>query len=897
MSTSLKMLAESTSGRVHRLAVDELPQHDEVAVRIASPNTAFEEFLAAFSATLSNVESEYLESEIARLLDQLAQQMGAERCTVGEFNTVAHAGFGVKWIVGKDPAPLIGFEDSWIGRGLASGQSVSISTLDDLPAEAVSTRQVLAEMGIRSGLWVPIMAEASTVGGFGLTVMSHDHDWPALVIRRCQVIGNMIGDALLRRRRAGEIKELLQFEALITNISTTFLNIDADIDAITDDVLGKLGEFLGADRVGYLEVNAEENSLVPTRQWYADGIEQERSVQYVDVSAQFPWLAAKIMRNEPVKIDAMDQFPDEATNERQYCENLGIKAFTMVPATLGGKAVAALALDNLDAPQIWTDGIVQRLQIVTGMIASALERTRQQREIEDMRRFQCAISAISTEFLNLPAEMVDDEIERGLSVVIGSLGADHITLLQPHGQAGFRTTHEWSSEKNTGNGYKGTVVDEVFPWLADQLRQKKTVAFSKLSELPEEATNERNALEQMGHESVIFVPFEVRGVLGGYIGVDRVEQTTWSEEIEVQLRRLGEIFGEALSRRGAERQLRGSLNKIEALKEKLQNENIYLRHIARPTINGGDILGNSASLVETLKKVEQVAATASTVLILGETGTGKELVARAIHDNSACRDKLLIKVNCAALPSSLVEAELFGREKGAYTGALTKELGRFEIADGSTILLDEIGELSLELQAKLLRVLQDGEFERLGSSKTRKVDVRVLAATNRDLDKAVENKEFREDLFYRLNVFPIVVPPLRDRVDDIPMLVWAFVQEFSESMGKTIESIPVAAMDSLKKYSWPGNVREVRNIVERAMIMSNGPTLEIEPLGGAATSVKSRGSSQQLADIEREHIQAVVETTGWRVRGAGGAAEILGLKPTTLEARMKKLGLQRAGKR
>jgi transcriptional regulator with GAF, ATPase, and Fis domain len=293
-----------------------------------------------------------------------------------------------------------------------------------------------------------------------------------------------------------------------------------------------------------------------------------------------------------------------------------------------------------------------------------------------------------------------------------------------------------------------------------------------------------------------------------------------------------------------------------------------------------------------LIQVEQVAATNSTVLILGETGTGKELLARAIHNASSQKTKIMVKVNCAALPSSLVEAELFGREKGAYTGALTRELGRFEIADGSTIFLDEIGELSLELQAKLLRVLQDGEFERLGSSKTRKVNVRVLAATNRDLARAVENKQFRADLFYRLNVFPITVPPLRDRAEDIPKLVWAFVQEFSASMGKIIESIPATTMDSLKEYSWPGNIRELRNIIERAMIISNGPKLEIKPW--TATSPRIGGSSRRLADIEREHVQSVVEATGWRIRGAGGAAEILGLKPTTLEARMKKLGLQRS---
>jgi transcriptional regulator with GAF, ATPase, and Fis domain len=400
-------------------------------------------------------------------------------------------------------------------------------------------------------------------------------------------------------------------------------------------------------------------------------------------------------------------------------------------------------------------------------------------------------------------------------------------------------------------------------------------------------------MEQAGLEFVVFVPFEVAGELAGYVGVNKVTPTNWLEELVPRLRLLGEVFGQALSRRDAELKLRSSVNEIKSLKEQLRQENLYLREEARLTHRYGEIIGDSASLRAALIKVEQVAATNATVLILGETGTGKELLARAIHNLSSRKDKVMVKVNCAALPSSLVEAELFGREKGAYTGALTRELGRFEIADGSTILLDEIGELSLELQAKLLRVLQDGEFERLGSSKTHKVDVRVLAATNRDLIKAVEEKEFREDLFYRLNVFPIEVPPLRDRVEDIPQLVWAFVQEFAGTMGKSIESIPAAAMDSLKKYGWPGNVREVRNIIERAMIVSNGPTLEIDLPDRAATP----GGSRQLADVERDHIKAVAEATGWRIRGAGGAAEILGLKATTLEARMKKLGLQRTSKR
>lgn len=309
-----------------------------------------------------------------------------------------------------------------------------------------------------------------------------------------------------------------------------------------------------------------------------------------------------------------------------------------------------------------------------------------------------------------------------------------------------------------------------------------------------------------------------------------------------------------------------------------------------PAVTHDEIIGNSPALHAALAKAAQVAPTNSTVLITGETGTGKELLARAIHRNSNRRDKRMIIVNCAALPSNLVEAELFGREKGAYTGALTRERGRFEIADGSTILLDEIGELPLELQVKLLRVLQDGEFERIGSSKTLKVDVRVLAATNRNLAKSMEEKKFREDLFYRLAVFPIEVPPLRDRAEDIPQLVWSFVQEYSQTMAKLVESIPRKSMRLLVAHSWPGNVRELKNVIERAMIVSQGSVLDVEP---PVTARAPRQSSLRLEDIEREHIRAIARSTGWRVRGQRGAAEILGLKPTTLEARMKKLGISR----
>ena len=354
---------------------------------------------------------------------------------------------------------------------------------------------------------------------------------------------------------------------------------------------------------------------------------------------------------------------------------------------------------------------------------------------------------------------------------------------------------------------------------------------------------------------------------------------------------LGGIAIDITAIKQSEQILQNAYNEIKHLKEKLEQENIYLREEITLQHKHHDIVGQSDVMKSALSQAEKVAETDSTVLILGETGTGKELLAHAIHSLSSRKKRAMLTVHCSALPGTLIESELFGREKGAYTGALTKQVGRFEVADGSTIFLDEISELPLDLQTKLLRVLEYGTFERLGSSQTIKVDIRIIAATNRNLAKEVSQGRFREDLYYRLNVFPVTVPPLRERREDIPLLVWTFVKEYSEDMGKTIESIPRKSMDSLQRYPWPGNVRELKNVVERAMILSKGPSLHIE-VPGVSESERPR-SMMTLEELEKRHITNVLETTGWRVRGKNGAAEILGLKPSTLESRMAKRGIRR----
>ena len=353
-----------------------------------------------------------------------------------------------------------------------------------------------------------------------------------------------------------------------------------------------------------------------------------------------------------------------------------------------------------------------------------------------------------------------------------------------------------------------------------------------------------------------------------------------------------------LERRVEERtvELRTAVFELKAMKDKLEAENIYFRHEIKTRSRFGDIIGKSDGLKHILHRAEQVAPANTTVLILGETGTGKELIAFAIHDMSPRRDRPMITVNCAALPANLIESELFGREKGAFTGADARQVGRFEIAHGSTICLDEIGELPLELQAKLLRAIQHSEFERLGSSNTIKVDVRIIATTNRDLEEEVRKGRFRQDLYYRLNVFPITVPPLRQRKEDIPLMVQAFLERYSRKMGKQIESIHKNTLKALQEYPWPGNVRELESIIERAVILCPGSVLQlVDKLEASSPPLSS--AVRTLEEAERNQIIKMLSEARWHIEGKDGAAVVLGLHPSTLRARMHKLGIIRPGPR
>jgi transcriptional regulator with GAF, ATPase, and Fis domain len=514
------------------------------------------------------------------------------------------------------------------------------------------------------------------------------------------------------------------------------------------------------------------------------------------------------------------------------------------------------------------------------------------------KRFPELLAQIAANFVNLPPQDVDQEIGHALRRSCESLGLQLATVLDwpDLENARVMVTHEWTA--NSHSQFQDDSVDEKFPWLAERLRRGEVVAIDRLDEFPAEAKAEQSRCAKIDIRSVVWVPFRRRDHVAGFVAFNSIGQEhPWTVAVCDQLRLLGQIFVNAIERRQADLLLRSAYEEVQTLKDRLAAENASLRdaHV------NDDFVGRAPALLRVLELVEQVAATDSTILMLGETGSGKCQVARVLHRRSKRSDRPLIRVDCASLPEQLVESELFGHEKGAFTGAVNRTIGRFELADGGTLLLDEIGDLPAAAQVKLLRFLQDREFERVGSSRTITVDVRIIAATNRDLEKMVEQGTFRSDLYFRLSVFPILVPPLRERREDIPLLAWYFISKIQPRLGKTIDNVPDHVMRALVSHDWPGNVRELENVIERGMILSRNSSLQIGELSTRRRAMIMNVDSfngpayGRLEDVERDHIMRVLEECDWKIRGDGGAADRLGLKRTTLHSRMKKLGIQRPG--
>lgn len=518
-------------------------------------------------------------------------------------------------------------------------------------------------------------------------------------------------------------------------------------------------------------------------------------------------------------------------------------------------------------------------------------------EEQRLSTFDGMLAEMAGHFLSLPGEAIDGAILRALSNLGFFLGVERAILGEFEDDGAVVVRCSWAAPGFT-RVPDGALLGDFLPHVLQLVRQGYDVNITDTERLPLDWGEERRQFPRSGAKAHLTIPFDVAGRQLGVLSFTSLHgPRRWPDDEVTRLHLVATTFANALARRNRERELRSALERVQQLQGKLEAENLYLRSEVDSDYDFEGIIGQSAPMKHVQAVIEQVAPSEATVLILGETGTGKELVARAIHARSQHSERPLVRVNCAALPSSLAESELFGHERGAFTGAIQERIGRFELADKGTIFLDEVGDLSLETQAKLLRVLQEGEFERLGSSKTRTTDARVIAATSRNLLGAVAEGSFRADLFYRISVVPIEVPPLRERREDIPALAGHFISLSRSRRRTAVETLSLDTLGILVKYNWPGNVRELENVIERAMILSPGPLLEIQdPAFGRSSASAARSSEQpadELATIERAHIVEVLKRCGGKVKGPGNAAERLGLNPSTLRNRMRKLRVER----
>ena len=497
---------------------------------------------------------------------------------------------------------------------------------------------------------------------------------------------------------------------------------------------------------------------------------------------------------------------------------------------------------------------------------------------------------LSGRFTQVQSQQIDQTIAEALEQIAAAMFAETCEFVE------FTDAGAVARRHSPANAVNSSVAEAPMSladdWLIDRLARGEQLTISRPDDLPPEAIGSAEHARRTGVYALLGLPTSIAGRVTCALAIGTTRHPRrWPQPLVDRLRLVSEILGTAVRRRDDSTH-RSSVPNLEPSNTRLAADTVYLKEDVNDRPDFDDIVGESAALRIALARVAQVAPTNSSVLLLGPTGTGKELFARALHERSRRHVRPLVRVNCGALPPTLMESELFGHERGAFTGAVAMRPGRFELADGGTIFLDEIGDLAPEVQVKFLRVLQEGEFERVGSSRTQRVDVRVIAATHRDLDAAIAAGTFRADLYYRLSVYPIHLPPLRDRAEDIPRLMWFFIERHQRELGRQITKVPQSVVDALQRYSWPGNVREFENVIERAMIGCTGDTLRLDaPLPCRPDSSIERDQPDNLDAVQRAHIEAVLQRCGGRINGTGNAAERLGLHPNTLRFRMKKLGI------
>jgi transcriptional regulator with GAF, ATPase, and Fis domain len=691
-----------------------------------------------------------------------------------------------------------------------------------------------------------------------------------------------------------------QLKELLFELSAKLISVPpSDIGREIENGLKLIGKYWDFDRITLTEFEDDAKEVRITHSYTASGISQP-PLKKTDES--IPWIIARLQRGERLLLSKLpDDLPDKAKTDRRYCIKEDLKSALALPVKIGPSTLGGLFLASLHRQRKWDSESVQELYYLAEILASALERMRAAEQIDELIDFGNLLSEISATYINLPRDQYQKVIKNDLGRVGRLLGADRCIFYSvARNGKHFRFDPAfiwWPEEDNEEikvlDAYREKHPDFLgnFQYAFGQWTQGNVLLYNRLDELSNDSGRFKKTLARFGVKSYLSVPISVAGATVGAMVITTLRKyRVWSEDLVPRIRLIGEIFANGLMRKRNEEEIQLAISEIKQLKEQIEADYLYLSEEIKLEHNYGDIVGQSQAMQRILVKANQVAPTDAPVLLLGETGTGKGLIARSIHNASKHSDRPLVQVNCGALSPNLVESELFGHEKGAFSGAVNRRVGRFEQAHGTTLFLDEIGELPLELQPTLLRVLQDGEFERVGGNQTIKTDVRVIAATNRDLEKEVEEGRFRRDLWYRLSVFPIFVPPLRERLEDIPLFVSWFVDKYGKWIGKKFKRVPQKTIKALKNYDWPGNIRELENLIERAVITSPEGNLQIEIPAPSGVYLNHRLS---LKEVERNHILTVLEKSKWKIEGQGGAALYLGLKPSTLRFRMKKLNIMR----
>ena len=633
----------------------------------------------------------------------------------------------------------------------------------------------------------------------------------------------------------------LDFESFLGEMSSELVNLPLEaIDAVIESSVKKLVELFDADRCHLGEFSADQSKIEVSYFYSQPGIDIPQITELGEHYLSFVY--ENIKKDKLIAIGNTRELPDQAKQDRAVLDKMGIKSLLILPIKIDDVVQYGFSLSTVTKHINWEKTTINRIMITANILANVIQR-------------------------KMALKQILDEKEWTEAVMEGMPQITYVFDLQGK-------LKRWNKDAEVILGYSAEEMKDKF--IGDLYNDEDLKRVMKVVEKIIEDGRERQVEYDFVTKSGEIIPF--------HYGSGKLMEIGGEQYIVGQTINISEI-------KQAQEKIAEQLDEIKLLKDQLEAENIYLRHELLETDSYSEIIGESDILKYILYRVEQVAPLDTTVLLEGETGTGKELFARAIHRKSNRHDKALVTVNCASLPASLIESELFGHEKGAFTGALQKQIGRFELANGGTLFLDEVGEIPIELQAKLLRVLQEGEFERIGNPRTMKVDVRVVAATNRNLEQEILEGRFRKDLFYRLNVYPISIPSLKERISDIPLLVEYFVKRLNQKLGKNITRIPRKVMEQLKQYHWPGNIRELENILERAMILSRSSTLVIEKLKTPDHAPKEKRPT--LADHERDYIIKVLDQTLWRINGPKGAARILDMHPETLRTRMRKFGIRR----